>query len=138
MAEEDPESIVRSASDLISEEGSFAAFLQNTVIGGIILGITYQIIGTTQSIGSTLIAPFRAFGQGMAAFVEATFGGPVRLLEASVMTGVDSIRRGLVSEFGILAYPLTMIVIMIALYIFGEGVRRLDLSPWNFFRNLRR
>jgi len=137
MADDDPSSIISQSSDLISSQG-FGGFMKNSVLGGIILAGTFQIIGLIQSAGSTIMAPFRAFGEGIATFIEATFGGPPMILDAGAATAIDSIRRGLVAELGIFAYPVSMVAVMLTLYVFAEGLERIDLSPWNFLRELRR
>jgi hypothetical protein len=132
MAERDPLEIINEAGLQINREGSFATWLQNSVLGGIILGVTIQIIEIVQTGGSTLLAPVRAIGMGLADLFGTIVGGPVALIDASIQTGVRSFQEGTAAILGPAAFPFAIFVVMAGLWVFGEAIQRVDLSPWNY------
>lgn len=111
--------------------------LMVALLAGTFMTLAYQGWAFIESLGSAVMKPFRAFASALASLVTGSVGGPVVLLEASVQTGVRSVTEGLFSNFGIFAYPITMIAVMMGIYIFAWAWARIDLSPWNFLRNLR-
>lgn len=111
--------------------------LMVALLAGTFMTLAYQFWAFIESLGGAIMKPFRAFASALASLVTGSIGGPVVLLEASVQTGVESVTEGLFSTFGIFAYPVTMVAVMLGIYIFSVAWRKIDLSPWNFLRNMR-
>lgn len=132
MAERDPLEVIREAGIQIDRQGSFAKFMQNSVIGGLILGATIQILELMDSAGSTIMAPIRAIGMGLADLFGTIVGGPTDLIDASIQTGIRSFQEGTAAILGPFAFPFAIFVVMAGLWVFGEALERVDLSPWNY------
>jgi hypothetical protein len=94
--------------------------------------VTIQIIEIVQTGGSTLLAPVRAIGMGLADLFGTIVGGPVALIDASIQTGVRSFQEGTAAILGPAAFPFAIFVVMAGLWVFGEAIQRVDLSPWNY------
>lgn len=132
----DPDQRLSNALNWTDERGLAGVILG--LITGTFMTVFYNLWDLIDSAGETIMRPFRAFGGALAELVEGSIGGPVMLLRASVSAGVESLTQGVWGELGIWAYPVTMLSVMLGIYIFARAWEEIDLSPWNFLRNLRR
>lgn len=107
------------------------------ILVGTVMTLAYVAWDAIESLGSTFLKPIRVFVDSLASLIQGSVGGPVLLLEAAVDTGVQSVTEGVFAELGLFAYPITMIAVMAGIYIFATAWAKIDLSPWNFLRNLR-
>jgi len=137
MASIDPMDRLRESLRLLRQEGGLPQLMIGLVAGTFVT-VAFNVWAFIEALGGTILAPFQAFASALATLVTGSIGGPVQLLDAAVQTGVVSVTEGLFSTFGLFAYPITMVSVMLGLYIFAEGWDRIDLSPWNFLRGLRR
>lgn len=133
---DDPDSRLETSMGHVDDDG--LSGLMVGLVGGTFMTIAYTFWGFLGSLGQTMMRPFEAFGTALAQLITGSIGGPVVMLEAAAMTGVESVTTGLFSTFGVFAYPVTMFSVVAGLYIFSRGWETIDLSPWNFLRNLRR
>lgn len=131
----DPNERLTNALTNIEDHG--LSGLMVGLVGGTFMTVAYNFWELLSSLGSTIMRPFSAFGGALAQLVDGSIGGPVVMLEAAARTGVVSLTDGLFATFGIFAYPITMVAVMMGLWVFAEGWSRIDLSPWNFLKNLR-
>lgn len=132
----DPDQRLSNALEWTDERGLAGVILG--LITGTFMTVTYELWALIGSLGSTVMAPFQAFGTALGELVEGSIGGPVQLLQASVQAGVESLTNGVWGQLGIWAYPVTMVAVVAGLWVFAEGWKRMDLSPWNFLSSLRR
>jgi len=125
-----------SAYSRVSGEDGLSG-LMVALFGGTLMTVGFQFWDLISGLGGTIMAPFQAFGEALGTLVSGSIGGPVELLEAAVDAGMVSLTDGLFAQLGIFAYPVTMLSVMLGIYIFAEAWTRIDLSPWNFLRNIR-
>jgi hypothetical protein len=108
------------------------------LLGGTFMTVAYTTWGAIESFGATLFRPINALVDSLATLITGSIGGPVVMLEAAASTGVQSVTTGLFSTFGIFAYPITMVSVMLGIYVFARFWERIDLSPWGWLGDLRR
>ena len=132
----DPDERLATALDWTDRRGLAGVILG--LIAGTFMELTYGVWRLIRSAGDTLMRPFQAFGAGLARLVEGSIGGPVALLRAATQAGVESLLNGVWGQLGIFAYPVTMFAVALGLYVFARMWEEVDLSPWNFLRNIRR
>jgi len=107
------------------------------LVGGTSMTVFFEFWELLGSLGMSIRQPFAAFAGALASLIQGSIGGPVVMLEAAAQTGVVSVTEGLWATLGIFAWPATMVAVMAGLYIFAEAWKTIDLSPWNFLRNIR-
>ena len=132
----DPDQRLANALNWTDRRGLSGVLLG--LITGTFMTAFYNLWDLIDSAGQTIMRPFQAFGAALAELVEGSIGGPVQLLQAATQAGVDSLVNGVWGELGIWAYPVTMVSVMAGIYVFARAWEEIDLSPWNFLRNLRR
>lgn len=132
----DPDERLTSALDNIDDHG--LSGLLKGLIAGTFMTAFFQGWAFIESLGGTIMKPFAAFGDALARLVSGSIGGPVVMLEAATQAAVESLLTGVWGELGIWAYPVTMVSVVAGIYIFARAWEAIDLSPWNFLRNLRR
>lgn len=133
---DDPESIANTAADEIADRG-WTNFIRDFGIGGVFLAIVYTIIEGVQSLGTTFMAPFRAFADGIATLIGGTFGAPVRVIDAGATATVISFTEGASAALGPAALPVAMISAVVTLWIFQKFWSRVQFSPIDFLRRAR-
>ncbi len=126
-----------TASNVIDREGGWTGFLQNWVLGGILVKFQYQAIKGVDSFGGLLLAPVRALGQGMVMLVNATIGNVIAVFDAGTQATVLSFTEGVARLLGPLAQPLSVGVGMLSVGIFIFLINRLNISPLSFLQSLR-
>jgi hypothetical protein len=126
---------LREAQEQISENG--IPGLLKALMGGTLMTIAFTLWSGIENLGATIIKPFTAFADGLATLITGSIGGPAVLLEASVRTGVESLTTGLFAAFGVFAYPVAMVSVMLGIWVFAWFWDRIDLSPWGFLTSLR-
>lgn len=120
-----------------TEDGGLSR-LMVSLIGGTLMTVAFTIWGGIEQLGETFMAPLQALGSSLATLITGSIGGPVLMLEAAVQTGVESLTTGIYSAFGIWAYPLTMVAVMLGIIIFARMWEKVDLSPLGWLRSIRR
>ena len=133
---DDPNEVASTAADEIDERG-WTNFVRDFGLGGVFLAIVYALIETIQSLGTTLLRPFRAFGRGIATLIGGTFGAPVRVIDAGATATVVSFTDGAAQFLGPAALPVAMLSAVAALWIFQRFWTRIQFSPIDFLRNAR-
>jgi len=133
---DDPNEVASTAADEIDDRG-WTNFVRDFGLGGIFLAIVYAAIETIQSAGTTLLRPFRAFGEGIATLIGGTFGAPVRVIDAGATATVTSFTDGAAQFLGPAALPVAMVSAVAALWIFQRFWSRIQFSPIDFLRNAR-
>lgn len=127
-----------TASRFIDREGGWTAFLQNFILGGIVLAGQYQIIDGITSAASLILGPVRALGNGMIALVDATIGNVILVFDAGTQATVLSFTDGVARLLGPLAQPVSVGVAMLSLGVFMWMINYLEISPFSFIASLRR
>ncbi len=126
-----------TASRQISREGGWAGFVQNFILGGIVLKLQYESIEGIDSFGGLLLAPVEALGNGMVRLVDATIGNVIVVFDAGTQATVLSFTDGVARFLGPLAQPLSVGVGMLSIAVFILMVNRLNISPLSFLQSLR-
>jgi hypothetical protein len=129
MSARDPEDTATRASQLIDQEGGLSDFLQNVGVGGISFAIILSVIDAIDAAGELLLAPWRALAGGIVDLVGGTLGSAVDIVEAGGSTAVDSFVNGLAAILGPFAFPASVLIVMIAIYLFVQAALRIELSP---------
>lgn len=133
---DDPDQIASTAANEIDDRG-WANFVRDFGLGGIFLAIVFAAIETIQSLGTTLLRPFQAFGEGIATLIGGTFGAPVRVIDAGATATVVSFTDGAAQFLGPAALPVAMVSAVAALWIFQRFWTRIQFSPIDFLRRGR-
>lgn len=132
----DPDEIASTAADEIDARG-WQGFIRDYGLGGLFLAIIYVAIEGVQSLGTTFLAPFRAFASGVASLIDGTFGAPVRVLDAGATATVMSFTDGISAYLGPAAMPVAMVSVVATLWIFQRFWTKVSFSPIDFLRNAR-
>lgn len=127
-----------TASTWIDREGGWTSFLQNFILGGIVLAGQEQIISGITSAASLILGPVRALGQGMIALVDATIGNVILVFDAGTQATVLSFTDGVARLLGPLAQPVSVGVAMLSLGVFMWMINYLEISPFSFIASIRR
>lgn len=136
MAEFDPMERLREARSQ-TEDGGLSRLLVS-LVGGTLMTFAFVLWNGIESLGETFMRPFKALGEALATLISGSIGGPVLMLDAAVQTGVESVTHGMWSTFGIFAYPITMVAVMLGIIIFARMWERVNLSPLGWLRSMRR
>lgn len=129
---ESPISLIRKATRLIEEEGSFSAFVRDAGAGGIFFALVAQIIQAIQGAGSLTLAPLRALGYGVVLMIQAGFEGIAAVLGAGSAATVESFSSGIGSLLGPLAQPASVGVVAITFIGLVIAFRRAGINPLVF------
>ena len=131
-----PWDVMSRAASGIQESGSFASWIRNRNIGGIIAAFTAAIIGGIMSLGDTFMAPFQAIGAGLGDLIGGTFGATVDVVDAGGATAVSSFTDGWAAALGPFAYPAAVFVVILGLLVLQWGYQY--LSPIDWLQSLTR
>ena len=132
------ESILDRARTGISSSDSFATWVRNTGLGGIILTVVVVVQEAILGAGETFLAPLRALAGGIADLFSATFGNSILILDAGAVTAESALLSGITSSLGPFAFPVAVGVVILSLVVFSEGWQRyIGFSPLSFFRRIR-
>jgi len=131
------ESVANTATDFISEEGGWAAFIQNVIFGGLVYNLYSNLIEAQNSLGTVVLGPVRALGQGMILLVNSTIGNVIVVFDAGTQATVLSFTDGVAGLLGPLAQPFSVGIGMLSVGVFIITVNRLEISPWAFIQGLR-
>jgi len=115
-----------AAAAAIVESQGLVGLVEQYGIGGIVYALSLEIIGGIQSFGTTITAPFRAFGSGLSDLVSAVI--PVRIVNAAADFTAFSITRGEWAIFGPATFAVGVGATMAGLWVFTEMIRRADVS----------
>lgn len=126
-----------TATGVISDEGGWTGFVQNWILGGILVKLQFQAIEGIDSFGGLLLAPVSAFGEGMVLLVSSTIGGVVSVMDAGTQATVLSFTDGVARMLGPLAQPTSVGVGMLSVAVFIYVVNKLKISPLSFLRGMR-
>ena len=124
-------------SDGILETG-VSGWTQIMLIGAPVFAVGTAISSIILSAGSTIMAPFRAFGSGLASLITGTFGGPVIITESGAIASAESFGSGLLGQLGPAQFPVAVLASMAGMAIFILALRRLNWSPLGIFSGGRR
>lgn len=125
------------AASAIRTQGGWGSFMQNFILGGIVLKLQYEGIEAIDSFGGLLLAPVTALGEGMVYLVDSTVNNVVRVFDAGTQATILSFTDGVASLLGPLAQPTSVGVGMLSVGVFIMSVNRLNISPLSFLQNLR-
>lgn len=134
MSGSSSESIVTSGADLVGQYGGLSGFVRQVGVGGILYALILQVVDLISSVGTVLLAPFRALGSGLAELVGGTIGTGVDVISAGGSQTIVSLTEGLARWLGPLAFPASVAIVMIAVYIFVRLVGEIEFSPLIFVR----
>jgi len=136
VSSKDPGKIASTAASEISDRG-WTAFIRDFGLGGVFLAVVYTLIEGINSLGGTLMAPFRAFGSGLSTLITGTFGAPVLVIDAGAQATATSFLSGAAAYLGPAALPVSMLSAVATLWIFQQFWKRVQFSPIDFLRNAR-
>jgi len=131
-----PTQISGDAADYIAEYG-WSGFIQNVILGGIVLGTQIEVLEGIDSAGDLLLAPVRALGSGFTRLVSATIGNVISVFDAGTQATVLSFTDGMARALGPLAQPTAVGVGMLSIGVFVWSINRLEISPWSFVQKVR-
>lgn len=126
-----------TATSIIEQEGGWANFIRNWILGGLVVKLQYQAIEGVDSFGGLILAPVRALGNGMVMLVDATIGGVVAVFGAGTEATVRSFADGVGAMLGPFAQPTSVGVGMLSVAVFIYTVNKLNISPISFLRGMR-
>lgn len=129
--------IAEDAADAVTDSGGLADFIREYGIGGVSYALILGIISAVTAAGDLLLAPWRALAGGVEGLVEGTLGVGVDIIGAGGDTAIESIESGLTALLGPFAFPFAVAIVLLTVYIFIQGVIRIELSPRVFISNLR-
>lgn len=129
----DAEQAVQEGSEGVAEHG-VSQYARMSVIGGTLAALAYAIAGLILGMFDTLMAPVRAFASGMATFIGGTLLAPVRVTDAGAAASVRSFTEGAAAALGPFAFPVSVLVVVIAMYLFLAFLRRISISPTQLIR----
>ena len=129
----DAETAVEEGSEGVAEYG-VGEYAKMSVIGGTLAALAYAIADAILGLGSTLLAPVRAFGRGMATFIGGTLLAPVRVTDAGAAAAAESFLNGAAAALGPFAFPVSVLVSIAGMYIFLWFLRRVSVSPLQLIR----
>lgn len=121
----DASSTMRTAAGIVGS-GGLAALVTEYGIGGIFYAFFEVIIGMIYNLGDTILAPFIAFYEGIAGFVDRTILAGLDIIDAGGQTSA-----GAVAEWGIFAYVVGIAVFMVGMAVVVLFLRRTEWRPWN-------
>lgn len=124
------------ATKYIEQEGGWSGFIQNVILGGLAWQGYANVNEGIDSVGTVVVGPVRALGQGMIDLVESTIGGIVSVLDAGTQTTVYSFTDGVAAALGPLAQPTSVGVGMLSIGVFMWSLNRLEISPLSFLTSL--
>jgi hypothetical protein len=125
MADDDARSTAQTAAGIVSTVG-LVGLVEQYGIGGVLYATFLEVIAGIQSLGTTITAPFRAFGTGLASVVSAVF--PARIINAAADFTAFSITQGDWAIFGPFTFAIGVVATMMGLYVFMVFLRRIDFS----------
>ena len=128
----DSEETLESIRGTIQEYDSFQDWTRDTLIGGTVGALAMAIVGFITGVAELLMAPFRAIGTGFTQFFSGTFGAGVGVIDAGGEAAMTSFLDGLAGWFGPLAFPVSVLVVVLAIYILVRGFRH--ISPFDWLR----
>jgi len=137
MSVSDAESTASTAARLIDEAGGWQAFIQDNILGAIVLQLLAQVLDGINSFGDVLLGPPRALGVGLTELVGALFDGFIGVFDAGTQATIRSFTDGVLAFLGPLAQPTAVGTILLSFAVFLWGVNRLDISPLSFVRSIR-
>ena len=137
MSASDPEEIANTAAGYIDSEGGLAPFLERYGVGGISFAVILAFIDGIGAAGDLLLAPWRALADGLAELVDGTLGVGIDIIVAGGETSTESFTDGLTAILGPFAFPAAVGITLLAVYVFIQGVVRIEFSPRVFISNLR-
>ena len=132
-----PEEIANDAADAVDDAGGLSNFFREFGVGGISFALIITIIDAITSAGSLILEPFGALADGVSGLVDGTLGVGVDIIGAGGDTAIDSFTTGLAAILGPFAFPVSVGIVMLTVYIFIQGVIRIEFSPRVFISNLR-
>lgn len=128
----DAETAVEEGSSGVAEYG-VSQYAKMSVIGGTLAALAYAIADLILGMGTTLMAPVRAFASGMATFIGGTIGAPVIITDAGAETSANSFLTGTASLLGPFAFPVAVAVSVAGMTIFLWWLSNTSISPLSVF-----
>ena len=132
----DAEQAVDEGSSGVAEHG-VSQYARMSLIGGTLAALAYAIADLILGLGNTLMQPVRAFASGMATFIGGTLLAPVRVTDAGAAAAAASFTEGAAAALGPFAFPVAMLSVVVAMYIFLMFIRRISISPTQLIRRDR-
>lgn len=132
---DDARSLAQEAGELVAQSGSLSNFIRDFGLAGILYAIFLVIIRTIDAAGELILAPFRALAGGIVSLIDGTVGSGVDVIGAGAATAIESFTTGVTALLGPFAFPFSVGVTMIAVFVFIWFIQRLELSPLIFIRN---
>lgn len=126
----DPGNLLERTYEQINEADSFQVWVRNTLLGGTIGALAYALISGITSIGSMITAPFRAVANGLSRFIEGTFFSGVDVIDAGGQTAAGAFLEGFSAWLGPLAFPASVLTVIIAIYILVRAFRYISPADW--------
>lgn len=83
-------------------------------------------IGMVYSLGDTVLAPFMAFYEGVAGFVDRTITSGLDIIDAGGAASAQS-----VAEWGIFAYVVGIAIFLVGMALVVLFLRQTEWRPWH-------
>lgn len=127
--------LAQEAAGLVDESGGLTPFIRDFGLGGILYALFLAIIGAIDAAGELILAPFRALADGLADLVSGTIGNMLDVIGAGAGTALVSFESGAATLLGPFAFPFSVAIAMLAMYVFVQFIRRIEFSPLIFLRS---
>lgn len=125
----------QEAAGLVDDSGGLAPFIRDYGIGGVLYAIFLALISTIDAAGELVLAPFRALADGLANLVSGTIGQGVEVISAGGDTAIVSLTDGAAALLGPFAFPFSVAITMLAVFVFVNLIGRIEFSPLVFLRS---
>lgn len=133
-----PQHIMELAAGMIEKEGGLTEFITNYGFGGILFALFAQIIKGIDGVGTVVLGPVRALGEGMIFLVDQTFVNLIRTFDAGTQATMLSFKEGIGAALGIFAQPVSVGIMMLSFAVFLYAINRIGITPISFIRSIRR
>jgi hypothetical protein len=138
MAGRDAERTAERAAKIVGGSAGLAGLIQQYLIGGPLYQLALSIIAAIDGAALVFLAPFRAFGNGLAQLVGAVVESPISIIERSADYTAFVITTGDWGFFGPATFAVGVAATFAGLFIAVKALRRIELRPWRIFRSWRR
>lgn len=129
----DAETAMEEGSQGVEDHG-VVPYARMAVLGSLLAATGYALADLILGLGSTIMAPLRAFASGFATFISGTFLAPVRVTDAGATATVSSFLEGTGALLGPFAFPVAVVSAIAGMYVFLWFLRKVSISPMQLIR----
>ncbi len=103
----------------------------------VVTAFTLGLVSAIDQAGNAVMAPLRAFGEGLRTLVGATFGESVLIIAAGARNAAYALEYGATARLGVLTYPLAVATVIGGVYVLLWAWNRVSWSPLAFLTSWR-